>query len=122
MCARHRRDRTRCARHSIGGSGYFVVAQDSTVKVPASATKMIKTTADLQNGPDSVVLKHSGTAIDALGYGSFAMGQFFKGEKFPAMTTSSSLCRLPSGKDSGDNSADFFVCAPTPGTINKLGP
>ena len=108
--------------HSIGASGYFVLAQDAMVIVPAGASKLIKVTADLQNGPDSVVLKHSGGVVDALGYGSFAMGQFFKGEKFPAMTTSASLCRVPSGKDTGDNSVDFSVCAATPGAANKLAP
>jgi hypothetical protein len=108
--------------HTIGGSGYFVVAQDSSVVVPAGAAKMIKATADLQNGPDSVQLKHGGGVVDALGYGSFAMGTFFKGEKFPAMNTSGSLCRVPNGKDTGDNSVDFVVCAPTPGAANKLAP
>ncbi len=108
--------------HSVGASGYFVLAQDAMVLVPAGASKLIKVTADLQNGPDSVVLKHGGVVVDALGYGSFAMGQFFKGEKFAAKTTSASLCRVPSGKDTGDNSVDFSVCAPTPGAANKLGP
>lgn len=108
--------------HKIGASGYFVLAQDAMVVVPAGASKLLKATADLQNGPDSVVLEHSGSVVDALGYGSFAMGQFFKGEKFPAMTTSASLCRVPNGKDTNDNSVDFHVCAPTPGASNKLGP
>jgi hypothetical protein len=108
--------------HTIGASGYFVVAQDAMVVVPAGAAKMIKATADLQNGPDSVVLEHSGSVVDALGYGSFAMGQFFKGEKFPAMNTSAALCRYPNGKDTGDNSVDFLVCAPTPGASNTIAP
>jgi hypothetical protein len=108
--------------HTIGTSGYFVLAQDAMVKVPAGATKTIDANADLQNGPDSVVLEHGGSVVDALGYGSFAMGQFFKGEKFPAMTTSASLCRVPSGKDTGDNSVDFSVCVATPGAANKVGP
>jgi lamin tail-like protein len=108
--------------HVIGASGYFVLAQDAMVVVPATTSKVIKATADLQNGPDSVVLKHSGSVVDALGYGSFAMGQFFKGEKLPAPTTSASLCRFPNGKDTGDNSVDFQVCAPTPGATNKLAP
>jgi hypothetical protein len=108
--------------HVIGASGYFVVAQDAMVVVPAGANKITKATADLQNGPDSVVLEHSGSVVDALGYGSFSMGQFFKGEKFPAMTTSAALCRYPNGKDTGDNSADFLVCTPSPGASNKLAP
>ncbi|MEP7125648.1 MAG: lamin tail domain-containing protein [Byssovorax sp.] len=107
---------------TIGASGYFVVAQDASVVVPAGANKLIKGTADLQNGPDSLVLKHSGTVVDALGYGSFAMGQFFKGEKFPAMSTAASLGRYPNGKDTDDNSVDFLAGAPTPGAANKLAP
>lgn len=107
---------------TIGSSGYFVLAQDGMVTVPAGANKSIDAKADLQNGPDSVVLEHGGVVVDALGYGSFAMGQFFKGEKFPATTTSASLCRVPSGKDTGDNSVDFHVCVATPGAANKLAP
>ncbi|MFS8066276.1 MAG: lamin tail domain-containing protein [Byssovorax sp.] len=110
------------AGHTIGASGYFVLAQDATVSVAAGSNKLIKATADLQNGPDSVVLKSGGAVVDALGYGSFAAGQFFAGEKLSAKATSGSLCRIPSGKDSGDNSVDFAACAPTPGASNKLAP
>lgn len=110
------------AGHTIGASGYFVLAQDATVSVAAGSNKLIKAVADLQNGPDSVVLKSGGAIVDALGYGSFAAGQFFAGEKVSATATSGSLCRIPSGKDSGDNSADFAACAPTPGASNKLAP
>ncbi|MEO5728763.1 MAG: lamin tail domain-containing protein [Byssovorax sp.] len=110
------------AGHTIGASGYFVLAQDATVSVAAGSNKLIKATADLQNGPDSVVLKSGGAVVDALGYGSFAAGQVFAGEKLPATATSGSLCRIPSGKDSGDNSVDFAPCALTPGASNKLAP
>jgi hypothetical protein len=107
---------------SLGASGYFVLAQDSTVKVAADVTKLIKITADLQNGPDSVVLKHGAVVVDALGYGSFAAGQFFSGEGSSAPASSTSLCRIPGGKDTGDNSADFVACAPSPGAANKVAP
>ena len=107
--------------HALGASGYFVLAQDATVKVASGATKSINKLADLQNGPDNVVLKHGATVVDALGYGSFAAGEFFRGEGSSAPATSSSLCRIPSGKDTGDNSVDFVVCAPTPGAVNKGG-
>ena len=108
--------------HALGASGYFVLAQDTTVKVASGATKLIKATADLQNGPDNVVLKHGASVVDALGYGSFAAGQLFSGEGAAAPATSSSLCRIPSGKDSNDNSVDFVACAPTPGAANKVTP
>ena len=110
------------AGYAIGSSGYFVLAQDATVSVPAGSTKLVKTTADLQNGPDSVVLKSGGAIVDALGYGSFSATQFFAGEKLSAVSTSSALCRLPNGKDTGDNSVDFVACAPTPGAANKPAP
>ncbi len=110
------------AGHTIGASGHFVLAQDATVSVAAGSNKLIKAAADLQNGPDSVVLKSGGAVVDALGYGSFAAGQVFAGEKLSATATSGSLCRIPSGKDSGDNSVDFAGCAPTPGASNKLAP
>ena len=108
--------------YTIGSSGYFVLAQDATVSVPAGSSKLVKTTADLQNGPDSVVLKSGGAIVDALGYGTFSAAQFFAGEKLSAASTSSALCRLPNGKDTGDNSVDFVACAPTPGAANKPAP
>jgi hypothetical protein len=110
------------AGYSIGVTGYFVLAQDGSVSVPAGSTKLVKTTADLQNGPDSVVLKSGGAIVDALGYGSFSATQFFAGEKLSATGTSSALCRLPNGLDTGDNSVDFVACAPTPGAANKPAP
>jgi hypothetical protein len=110
------------AGHALGASGYFVLAQDATVKVAVGATKRVDAMADLQNGPDSILLKRGGTVVDALGYGSFTAGQFFRGEKASAPSSSSALCRVPSGKDTGDNSADFVACTPTPGAANKATP
>ncbi len=71
------------AGHALGSTGYFVLAQDATVSVAAGSSKLVKTTADLQNGPDSVVLKSGGAIVDALGYGSFSATQFFAGEALP---------------------------------------
>jgi hypothetical protein len=110
------------AGQTIGASGYFVLAQDTSVIVPAGSNKLVKTAADLQNGPDSVVLKSGGAIVDALGYGTFGAGQFFAGEKLSATPGAGSLCRIPSGKDTGDNSVDFVACAPTPGASNQPAP
>jgi hypothetical protein len=102
----------------LGASGYLVLAADASVTVPAGAALLVVPAANRPKGPESVRLLHGGVVTDALGYGAFSMGQYFKGEKFPAQETSKSLCRLPSGKDTGDNSLDFFLCSPTPGAEN----
>jgi len=75
---------------------------------------------DLQNGPDSVVLRDpDGGVADALGYGDFGSGEVFAGEGAPApdAPAGSSLARRFADVDRGDNAADFVVLeTPTPGS------
>ena len=74
---------------------------------------------DLQNGPDSLVLRGpDGSRIDAVAYGTFGASDFFAGEGSPAPDTppGSSLARLFADVDTDDNRADFRVLGePSPG-------
>ncbi len=77
--------------------------------------------ANLQNGPDSLILREKETAAitDAIGYGSFTEQHFFAGEgRFvPGVDTpGNSLARLLA-YDYNDNLVDFIDGAPTPGTV-----
>jgi len=106
---------------TIGASGYFLVAQDITVAVPAGTTSMISGKANLQNGPDSVQLVQGSTVVDAIAYGNFGTTNVPAGEGQPAGDpggTVQSLARLPNGADTGNNAADLGVAAPTPGAAN----
>lgn len=106
---------------TIGPSGYFVIAKDSSV---ANADTVAGASADYQNGPDNVVLVYitpaDTTVLDALGYGNFTATDTFVGEGSPAPDAPEglSLQRIPDGNDTDDNSADFRALMPTPGVMN----
>lgn len=83
--------------------------------------------ADLQNGPDNVVLRYQGRDIDAIGYGTFGASDSFVGEGDPISYSASdagySLGRWPISDssvtaDTDDNFDDFWWLSPTPGTAN----
>jgi len=105
----------------VGADGYFVVAHPSAGPAILAAADMVTGLADLQNGPDSVVLRYDGQVLDALGYGEFDAGDVFAGEgsAAPDQAPGSSLCRYPDRVDTGDNGADFVPCVPTPGAENE---
>ena len=98
---------------TIPASGYYVVAQDSTVP----NRTLVNAGADLNNGSGSLRLLKSGAVIDAVAYGTPSAG---RGEGTPAPTTGagSALARVPDGTDTNANSADFRVQAATPGAAN----
>ncbi|MFC4639212.1 lamin tail domain-containing protein [Deinococcus hohokamensis] len=98
---------------TIPASGYFVVAQDTTVP----GRTLVNSGADLNNGSTSLRLLSSSTVIDALAYGTPTTS---RGEGSPAPTTGagSALARVPDGTDTNANSADFRVQAATPGAGN----
>lgn len=84
---------------------------------------------DWQNGPDNLVLRFNGVAIDALGFGSFGANTTFVGEGSPKPFASTdagkslgrwSLADSSKVIDTNDNQTDFFVLDPTPGTTNPL--
>jgi hypothetical protein len=104
---------------TIPADGFFVLA-DATV---AGATEIPDADQlanfDLQNGPDSLVLRGPLGVVDAVGYGVFAPGEFFAGEGVPTVdpVAGASIARLFADVDTNDNAADFAALAtPTPGT------
>lgn len=104
----------------FNANGVFVVGDnsgDGTTKVQ-NADLILN--FDLQNGPDSVLLKSGSIVIDALGYGTFGSGEFFTGEGAAVIGAApgQSLARRYADVDTGNNAADFIALgAPTPGQV-----
>jgi len=104
---------------SIPADGFFVVADtDGTATQVANVDEVLN--FDLQNGPDSVVLKNAlGEVLDSLGYGEFGPADVFAGEGHPApgAAAGQSVARRFANRDTNDNLADFVLLdVPTPGT------
>jgi hypothetical protein len=74
--------------------GVFVIGDDDagTTAVPDAD---LLADVDLQNGPDSVVLRDGTTVLDALGYGEFSAGDVFAGEGTPGVVPEASPVPLP---------------------------
>ncbi len=107
----------------IDSSGYFVVAQDTSVMF----ANYIDPDVNWQNGPDNVLLVFitgSDTILmDAVGYGSEDTTTWhFFGETLPTIDVRSgySIARIPDGLDSDSNVVDFTQLPPTPGEYNGV--
>jgi alpha-tubulin suppressor-like RCC1 family protein len=92
-----------------------------------SEADLVVSAADLQNGPDSVVLQAGQLVLDAVGYGAFLPDNVFAGEGFPAPDAppGSSITRNEQASDTNNNAFDFFIeVSPTPGEsalpVNEL--
>jgi len=108
----------------IPDDGLFVVADRTAAGATLVAEADLLANFDLQNGPDSVVLRSATAILDALGYGVFGAGEIFAGEgsSAPDAPAGSSLARRFADQDGDDNAADFVVLSsPTPGTAPTLG-
>ncbi len=106
---------------TIGASGLFVVADRTSSGTSQVPMADLLANFDLQNGPDSVVLRRDQTIVDALGYGDFGPGEVFAGEgaSAPDVAPGSSLARRFANLDRDDNRLDFIVLdTPTPGTAD----
>jgi hypothetical protein len=79
---------------------------------------------DLQNGPDSIVLRDANGILDAVGYGTFLATDVFAGEGSPAVDppAGQSVARLFADVDTNDNALDFAASAPTPGAASFAVP
>jgi hypothetical protein len=108
-------------------NGYFLIA-DLGASALLNDIANLLADVDLQNSPDNLELVfNAGTlieyVIDAVGYGTFATDDVFRGEGSPAPDAApgESITRDDVHTDSGDNSADFVVSSnsslgvPTPG-------
>jgi lamin tail-like protein len=104
---------------AIPADGFFVVADtDGTATQVANADLVLN--FDLQNGPDSVVLRDAlGNVLDSLGYGVFGATDVFAGEGHaaPGAAAGQSVARVFANRDTNDNAADFVLLdVPTPGS------
>ncbi len=109
------------AGQTIGAAGYFVVVRTAAqlAALPAGANGMTSAKADMQNGPNNLILMKGNAVVDAVGYGVFMAN--FQGEGNPAIDPANSdqtVCRLPDGDDTNDNAVDFELCTGTPGLPN----
>jgi hypothetical protein len=99
---------------TISPGGLFVVGGANVVPLPDAIDDL-----DLQNGPDAVRVTRDGAVLDLAGYGPLDSPAYFEGAPAPDAESGESLARRPDGEDTGDNSADFEPCAPTPGRRNQ---
>ncbi len=105
----------------LDSSGLFVVAHPLAEPSIFDWADQLSTFADLQNGPDNLLLKWGDTTLDAVGYGVFSGRDAFRGEGSASAATEDdeSLARVfrdGVAVDTDNNSADFIVTLPTPGT------
>jgi len=109
---------------TIPADGIFVLADATGGGTTFVAEADLLAEFDLQNGPDSVVLRTGSSVLDALGYGAFGAGDVFAGEgaAAPDVPAGASLARHFADLDTDDNAADFAaLSAPTPGIAPVLG-
>jgi hypothetical protein len=103
----------------FAGSGLFVVADRTSAGTTTVGGADLLLDFDIQNGPDSLVLRAATTVLDAVGFGVFDPPLIFAGEGAPAVDVpaGSSLARRFANVDTGDNASDFLELAvPTPGS------
>ena len=103
----------------IPADGVFVIGDDDGSGVSLIPGSDLVANIDLQNGPDSVVLRDATGILDALGYGDFSSA-VFAGEGSPAADVAAgwSLARRHPWLDTDDNGVDFLALEmPTPGLV-----
>lgn len=109
----------------VPADGLFVVADEASGGGSSVIGADLVAPFELQNGPDSVVLRSGTDVLDALGYGDFGPGDVFAGEgtAAPDAPGGSSLARVFADVDTGDNAADFEILGvPTPGSAPRSVP
>ncbi len=101
----------------IPEDGFFVLADRLTGGSTLVSNADLILNFDLQNGPDSVLLRRNGVTLDAVGYGSFLPEDFFSGEGMAVSgaAAGSSVARHFADMDTNNNFADFVAATPTPG-------
>lgn len=122
-------DGVELARYAVQGAldsaGRWVLVHPDAAPAIADWGDAFSAFADLQNGPDNLLLKWGDTTADALGYGNFGANDRFlgEGEPAPGADGGASLARVEgtSGlQDTNVNRVDFAVAGvPTPGRANQ---
>ncbi|MFO0744646.1 MAG: PKD domain-containing protein [Myxococcota bacterium] len=107
---------------STGADGFYVVAKTGSNAAILAAADQTSANADYQNGPDNIQLRQGTTVVDAVGYGTFAVGDVFAGEEaaVAGVTSGVSIGRDASATDTDANVDDFYPqLAWTPGAPNQ---
>jgi hypothetical protein len=123
----------------LPSGGYLVIAGPN-VAVPAGAAKLTPpgwaSSNRIQNGPNDALMVFDaigGRVVDAVSYagalhravladrpGEWDAAEGAAGAPSDSNTAAGSVSRLPNGRDTGQNGADFaFTAALTPGTENR---
>jgi hypothetical protein len=103
---------------SLAGARHFVVGGAAVEPRPDAIADL-----ELQNGPDACRLLVDGQVADVVGWGELEASEFFTGEPAPDVEAGSSLGRVPDGRTTGRNRADFLALpAPSPGRPNRRPP
>jgi hypothetical protein len=101
---------------TIEAGGLYVVAELDVPEAQAYAQ------LGLQNGPDGCALVRDEASLDVVGWGPLQYAEYYEGAPAPDVASGASLARVPDGRDTGDNSADFAEARdPTPGRPNAIG-
>ncbi len=99
--------------HSLAAGAYLVVGGSTY-----SGTAALKYTAGLAGTGGGVGLRDGTTLVDSVGYGT-ATNAFVHGSAAAAPASGKSIARTPNGSHAhNDDSLDFVVGTPTPGTSN----
>ena len=94
---------------------HYVVGGDSVVPRPDAIAAL-----ELQNGPDGCRLLLDGQIVDVVGWGELELREFYAGAPCTDVGAGQSLGRVPDGKSTGNNRADFAALAtPSPGRPNR---
>ncbi len=93
--------------------GLFLVGEAGVEPPPDAVADL-----DLQNGPDACRLVAPDGTADRLGWGEELDPFFFEGRAAVDVASGHSLARLPDGRDTEDNAADFLAASPSPGAFN----
>lgn len=107
---------------AIPEDGYFVIAHPEGPAWITDQADFLTEDFGLQFGPDSLQLTFGETVLDAVAYGAFTPSDVFAGEvaAAPIPPVGQAIGRDAFMADTDDNSADFHVWAPSPGTYNDL--
>ncbi|MEZ4788669.1 MAG: lamin tail domain-containing protein [Flavobacteriales bacterium] len=104
---------------SLAAGDYYVIGSSSVPNVDLVAF----TTDGIQNGsPDGIrLLTANDNIIDQMSYeGDMSSTEGTGAGTDPNNTAGASLCRIPDGSDTDDNSVDFVLSCSTPGEANAF--
>ena len=101
---------------AVPADGLVVIAHPGAAPDLLAVADVLDPQADLQNGPDNVILLRGEISVDNLGYGDFSGGATFEGQGEPAAEpgNAQSLQRVSQTRN---NRNDYVAGAPTPDAL-----